>query len=189
VFVCVALRKAEPVVIDRRRVELIEAGLPNQPYEHETQGLDRVRAQALVNEVQESALHCAEREIARLRATCAGEILAIAMREALLPKLPASVAEAHASSHVMVRADPMIYHEALCKAAAAFGISVESVPRGKEIKLAAEVLGITAPAMEGWLGEIRENLGAPWQKDHREAAARAIVGLGKFAGARGAARR
>src|SRR5215472_17517434 len=83
VFVCVAARKGEPVVVDRRRVELIESGLPNQPYEHETQGLGRVEAQALVNEVQESALHCAERELARARAGCTGELVAIALRDAL----------------------------------------------------------------------------------------------------------
>jgi hypothetical protein len=36
------------VVVDRRRAPLIEAGLPNQPCEHDTFDLDPVRAQELV---------------------------------------------------------------------------------------------------------------------------------------------
>ncbi len=168
-------------MVDRRRAQLIEPGLPSQPYEHDTLGLDARGAQELVNEVHESAVHCAERELARLRSECKSEIVAIAMREALLPELPKSVAAAHASSHVMVRADPMIYHDALCRAAATLGITVESIPRGKELQRAANILGTTAEHLDQWLTDLRKSLGPPWQKDHRDATARAIAGLGKFA--------
>jgi hypothetical protein len=109
------------------------------------------------------------------------KILAIAMRDALLPGLPESVAAAHASSAVMVRADPMMYHDALCQAAATLGIAVELIPRGQEIRSASEALGTTAEHLEEWLMDLRVDLGPPWQRDHRDATARAIAAWGKFA--------
>jgi hypothetical protein len=80
----------------------------------------------------------------------------------------------------MVRADPMIYHDALCKASSTLGIAVEPIPRGKELRGAAEVLGTTMERLDQWLTNLRTTLGAPWQKDHRDATARAIAALGKF---------
>ena len=38
-LVCVAARGRTPAVIERRRVTLIEAGLPTQPYEHDTMAM------------------------------------------------------------------------------------------------------------------------------------------------------
>lgn len=180
IFVSVTIREGQPAVIDRRRVSLIESGLPNQPYEHDTQGLDSTRADELVREVQESSLHCAERELARLQSGKIGNIAAIAVRDAPLPNLPTSVAVAHASYPVMVRADAMIYHEAVTKAAANLGIPIEAIQRGKEHQRAAEVLKTEPEYLNRWLTGLRESLGPPWQKDHRDATARAIVGLSKF---------
>ncbi len=39
----------------------LELGLPKQPYEHETVGMNTVEAEKLVQEVWDSAVHCAER--------------------------------------------------------------------------------------------------------------------------------
>jgi hypothetical protein len=184
VFVCVAARAGEPVVTGRRRVDLIEPGLPNQPYEHDTRELDTARAEALVREVRESAVHCAERALVRVRSSLGGarELAAIALRKAPLPGLPASVAEAHASYPVMVRADAMLYHDALCMAAAALGIRLELIARGQERQRAAEALRTGVEQLDQWLAELRASLGPPWQKDHQAAAARAIATLGKRGG-------
>jgi hypothetical protein len=183
VFVRIAVSDAGPVVIDRGRVELIEPGLPNQPYEHETFDLDTKRAEELVKEVRESAVHCAERALARLRSGlgAAREIAAIALREPLLPRLPGSVAEAHVSSFVTVRSDAMLYHDALCTAASSLGITVELIARGEERMRAAQALRTGVEDLDRWLLGLRASLGPPWQKDHRDAAARAIAALGKHA--------
>jgi hypothetical protein len=181
IFVSVTTRNGETAIIDRRRVPLIEAELPNQPYEHETHGMDTTGAEELVRVVQQSSLHCAERELARLQSTKIGKIVAIALRDAPLPHLPTSVAAAHASYPVMVRADAMMYHEAVTKAAANMGIHIEAIKRGKEHQHAAEGLRIKLEYLDRWLTELRESLGPPWQKDHRDATARAIAGLSKFA--------
>ena len=66
-MVCVSVKGGSPEVIDRRRVELIEPGLPKQPYEHETVGMSAAEAERLVQEVRDSAAHCAERALSRLR--------------------------------------------------------------------------------------------------------------------------
>src|SRR5689334_14791117 len=107
-------------VVDRRRVELIEPALPKQPYEHETHGMSTNEAERLVQEVRESARHCAERALSRLLSSLGAktELIAIALRTAPLPRLPGTVAEAHASRPVMLRSDPMLYHDALCASAA-----------------------------------------------------------------------
>lgn len=169
------------MVIDRRRVELIEPGLPKQPYEHDTLDLGAERAEQLVKEVRESALQCAGRELARIESSGKGEIAAIVLRKPPLPHLPASVAAAHASYPVMVRADAMLYHDALCKAAEGLRIAVELIARGQERQRAAEALGIGTERLNHWLAELRGSLGPPWQKDHQDATARAIAGLGKLA--------
>ncbi|HWY47601.1 MAG TPA: hypothetical protein VNX70_09475 [Bryobacteraceae bacterium] len=60
-LVCVSVKDGSPEVVVRRRVELIEPGLPKQPYEHETVGMNTVEAERLAQEVRDSAVHCAKR--------------------------------------------------------------------------------------------------------------------------------
>jgi hypothetical protein len=182
VFVCVSVKDGSPEVIDRRRVELIEPGLPRQPYEHDTVGMNVAEAERLVQEVRESAAHCAERALSRLRSGLGtmGEILSIALRTAPLPRLPGSVAEVHASWPVTVRADAMLYHDALCTSAASLGIIVDTFARGEERPRAAEATAATAERLDRFLSGLRASLGPPWQQDHQAAAARAIAALGRY---------
>src|SRR5690349_13535629 len=90
ICVTVGVRDGAPVLVDRRRVELLEPGLPNQPYHHETLSLDPARAEELAKKVRESALRCAVREFTKLRSSleAAGEVVAIALREPTLPSFP-----------------------------------------------------------------------------------------------------
>ena len=182
IFVCIAAEKGAPAVIDRRRVELIDPGLPKQPYEHDTLNLTAAAAEELVREVRESAVQCSERALSRLRRElgAAREVVSIALRTAPLPRLPGTVAEVHASYSVTNRADAMLYHDALCTAASSLGIGVATFDRGREVPLAAEVLGATEAGVEQFLAGLRATLGPPWQQDHRAAAARAIAALGKY---------
>jgi hypothetical protein len=178
IFVCVSAKDGAPEVVDRRHVELIDPGLPKHPYEHETIGMNTAEAERLVREVRESAAHCAERALSRLRSELGTTSLSIALRTAPLPRLPNSVAEAHASSHVTVRADGMLYHDALCTSAATLGIDVATFPRGEERQRAAEAMATTVERVDQFLNGLRASLGPPWQKDHQTAAARAIAAMG-----------
>jgi len=182
-LVCVSVKDGSPKVIDRRRVELIEPGLPKQPYEHDTVGMSAAEAERLVEEVRDSAVHCAERALSRLRSSLEtnGEILSIALRTAPLPRLPGSVAEVHASWHVRARADAMLYHDALSTSAASLGIKVDTFARGEERPRAAAAMATTAERLDGFLSGLRASLGPPWQQDHQAATARAIAALGRYA--------
>ena len=181
-LVCVSVRDGLPEVIDRRRVELIEPGLPALPYEHETIGMNAAEAERLIQEVRDSAAHCAERALSRLRSGLgtAREIVSIALRTAPLPQLPGSAAEVHASWPVTVRADAMLYHDALCTSAASLGIIVDTFARGEERLRAAEATAATAERLDRFLSGLRASLGPPWQQDHQAAAARAIAALGRY---------
>lgn len=181
VCVAVSARDGSPVVIDRREIKLIEPGIPASPYHHETLEMEPAEAEALVQKALKSARSCAHRALKELCSSGEiGKVTGVVLREPPLPHLPGSVAEAHQSYNVTNRADGMIYHDALCRAASELGLDVEWIPRGKELGRAAEVLGVAPQRLEGWLAELRETMGPPWQKDHRESTARAIVGLGKL---------
>src|ERR1022692_4822126 len=74
IFVSVSANDGSPEVVDRRRVELIEPGLPKQPYEHETVGMNATEGERLVQEVRESAVHCAERALSQLRSSLGSKL-------------------------------------------------------------------------------------------------------------------
>ena len=177
ILVCVSPQRGSPEVVDRRRVELIDPGLPNQPYEHDTLDLNTADAERLVREVRESAMLCAERALSRLQSSLGAkrELVSIALRDAPLPRLPGSVAEVHASWHLMARADAMLYHDALRTAAASLGIKVATCKRVEERPRAAEALATTPERLDRFLSGLRATLGPPWQQDHQAAAARAIA--------------
>jgi hypothetical protein len=53
-LVCVAAPGLVPAVIARRRVTLIDSGLPKMPYEHESVGMKEDEANALMARVRRS---------------------------------------------------------------------------------------------------------------------------------------
>lgn len=163
VVVCVA----QGEVIDRRRIELIEPGLPNMPYHHDAQGLPAEEAEALVERVRRSAALCA---ISALKAFPAN-VLAIAIRKR--PPLPATVVERMANYHAQTRADGVMYRDSLAEAACERGWTVVEYDAKTVFQEAAEAPGLDD--ISARLDEIGKFLGPPWQKDHRLAAAAAMI--------------
>lgn len=107
IFVCVVARDGVPVVLDRRRVELIPPDLPNQPYHHETLELDPHDAEELVTKVKQSAASHAKESLSQLQSDIspAHQIVSIALREPPIAMLPATVAEVHSSRALTYAAD------------------------------------------------------------------------------------
>ena len=177
--VTVAVSRGVPVVVDRRRLTLIEEGLPNQPYEHDTVGMAPPDAERLLARVRESVLRTTLARVTEQRDEQQPPytIVAMTLRTPTLPSLPATVAEAHASSHVKNRADGMLYHDALRTAARRLRMGVELHDRGTELARAAERLSVSVEDVELFLRATGEELGAPWQKEHRLATAAAIAVL------------
>jgi hypothetical protein len=163
----VVLCVANGEVRDRRRIELLAPGLPILPHHQEGQRLPIEEAVALVERVRASAKLCASRELAALPA--AVEAIAIRRR----PVLPPTIAQRITDYRAQTMADTVLFRDALADAAEGLGWSVEEYDTKAVLGEASRALGLDdiSPRLE----EIGKTLGPPWRKDHRLAAAAAIV--------------
>jgi hypothetical protein len=176
VCVTVAASGGVPVVLDRRRVELIEQGLPSQPYHHEAVGMPLSEAETLVGRVRASVMRTALARLSELRDELQPQctIVAMTLRNPPLAYVPVTVAEAHTSYPVICRADAMLYHDALSTAARRMEIALELHDRGTEVVSAAARFGVSVEELEHFLHNAGEHLGTPWRKEHRLATAAAM---------------
>jgi hypothetical protein len=179
VLVSVAALNGAPSVIDRRRVAIIEPGVPSQPYHHDTLSMPDAEAEQLVRRVKRSVAACTASAFDHLEGDLGPRyrVTAITVRTPPLEKLPASVKEAHGSYFVQCRADGMLYHAALCDGARARGWKVVQVPRGEEAARAAEVLGTSPKQVAQFIASLGKELGPPWSAEHRNAFAAAVAEL------------
>jgi hypothetical protein len=179
VCVTVAASRGLPVVVDRRRVELVESGIPSQPYHHEAVGMPLPAAERLVARVRESVMRTAFARLSELRDDLQPpySIVAMTLRNPPLSYVPVTVADAHKSYPVMCRADAMMYHDALCTAAGRLNIALQFHDRGEEVTRAADRFGTSVGDVERFLQTAGESLGPPWRKEHRLAVAAAMRAL------------
>jgi hypothetical protein len=179
ILVSAAADKGAPVVVDRRGVKLIEAGVPSQPYEHDTLGLTEDKAEELLRNVRRSVATCTARALAHLAGDLGPgyRVAAVAIRKPTLERLP-TASEAHANTHVRNRADGMLYHSAIREAARELGWDVCFHSRGDELELAAAALRARPDDVEDFLIDLRRTLRPPWSVEHRSAFAAAISRLG-----------
>ncbi len=159
-WVAVVVVGPDGSVVDRRRAELLEAGLPASPFHHEAQPLPDDEAVALVAEVERSAAEHAAALWDEL------DVDAVAIRE--IPRLPDTVVEQIRSYHAQTRADGAMYRRVLADDACGRGWPVHFYDHLTVEKEAAAELGIDPAAP-------REVLGAPWNADHRKAYAAALL--------------
>jgi hypothetical protein len=179
VLVSAAAPNGEPTVVDRRRVGLIEKGVPSQPYHHETLALGDDEAEQLLRKVKRSIAACTALAFDHLSADLAPRyrVTSIAIRQPPLARLPATVGEVHRSYHVLCRADGMLYHSAICKAARQRNWQVVLHRRGDELALAAEALQSSTHEVEQFVNDLRLTLKSPWTAEHRHAFAAALAAL------------
>jgi hypothetical protein len=181
VLVSAAAVSGEPAVVDRRRVSLIEKGVPSQPYHHETLALSDAESEQLLRTVRRSIAACTDRAFDHLSADLSSRyrVAAITIREPPLASLPATIGEVHRSYHIQCRADGMLYHSAICQAARQRDWKVVLHPRGAELTMAAAALGASADQVERFVNGLKQTLKAPWAAEHRDAFAAAIPTLAK----------
>jgi hypothetical protein len=178
-LVSVAAADGRPMVVDRRRVALVEKGVPSQPYHHETLALPDAAAEQLLRKVERSIAGCATLAFERLSSDLSSRyrVSAIAIRQPPLPGLPATVGEVHASYFMQCRADGMLYHLAICEAARGRRWKVHLHHRGEELLKAAEALGVSSDEFERFVNGLRQTLKPPWTAEYRHAFAAAIAVL------------
>jgi len=177
--VCVSARDRRPFVVTRRRIALIDRGLPTQPYEHDTRAMRPDEAEALVANVRKSVARTTNLALGRLVDELSREHPAatLIIRKPPFEKLPARVAAVHASYQLLCSADGVLYHLAIRKAAKRLGLEVHLCKRGDEIGLAAAALGVSPDAVEEFVAGSGRPSGPPWTVEHRRGYAAAIGAL------------
>lgn len=182
-LVCVAARDQQPAVIERRRVALIDKGLPTQPYHHESLTMREDEANALIARVRGSIAAHAIDALQGLASDLASAhaVVALAIRKAPFATLPESVAAVWPSYRLLCCADGMLYQLAMCGAARRLGLEVQMCSRGEEASTAARQLGVTPGEIEEFVGRTGRPSGPPWTEEHRRAYAAGIAALAAHA--------
>ena len=174
-------------LLDRRRIDLTDRGLPTHPHHHEgswavgrylnipgARALSLADAVALVERVRESAARGARESLAVLAAAVSVPIAIIAIRAC--PELPPTTEERIADNRAQTLADSVMYREALATAAEARSWSVHWYDREHVFRDAAAVLG--CEDVSAFLYAMGRSIGPPWQAQHKLAAAAALAATG-----------
>ena len=171
-------------LIDRRRIDLTDRGLPTHPHHHEgswavgrylnTSGarvLSLADAVALVERVRASAARGAREGLEALAAGVPVPIASIAIR--VCPTLPPTTEERIQDNRAQTFADSVMYRQAVAAAAEARGWSVHWYDRERVFADAAAVLGLKD--INAFLHAMGRSVGPPWQATHKLAAAAAFA--------------
>src|SRR5262245_49483783 len=180
--ICVAAPGNVPAVVERRRVTLIDAGLPTLPYHHDSIGMREDEANALIGRVRRSIARCTSRALHELVTDLAPaySVVALAIREPPFPELPETVAAVWQSYRLQCAADGMMYQLALCRAARDLGLDVHLCRRGEETARAAARLEVHRDDMESFVSRTGRPSGPPWTQEHRRAYAAGIAALAEL---------
>jgi hypothetical protein len=172
--------------LDRRRIELIDRGLPTHPHHHEgswavgrylntpgARAVSLAEAVALVERVRASAARGARESLEALAAAVPVPIASIAIRAC--PELPPTTEERIADNRAQTVADSVMYREALATAAEMRGWSVHWYDRERLFRDAAAALG--GADVHAFLNAMGRPIGPPWQAKHKLAAAAALAAI------------
>jgi len=157
-------------LLDRRRVELLDARLPKLPHHSEGQRLPIDKAVELVERVRASAERQAVNVLDSVTTAVPG-IRGVALREC--QPLPATIAERITDYRAQNVADWVMYRRALAAAAEARGWPVHWYDAKRVMGEASQALRV-ANLVAHFL-EVRKSFGPPWNQDHRLAMAAAIA--------------
>lgn len=173
---------ADHEVVDRRRIELIEPGLPAAPVHHEGgphdlhrsgPPLDDEALATLVAEVRGSVVRATSAALDELAAALPGPVASLSVR-GWPPDFPTDVAVQRRVPYES-RADAVMYCQVLADLAHRRGWSVHHFDAKVVEEEAARLLGDRADDV---LVGPRARLGPPWSKDHRMALAATVVAAG-----------
>jgi hypothetical protein len=176
--VSVALHGGRAVVVNRRRIELIDPRLPTQPHHHEAQGLALGEARALVRRVTESIEASCRSALRTLAEELAGRgYRPVSMAIRAVPETPDDLRAVLENQAASIAADAALYLRGLAGAAAEVGCVVRPYVRRDVGARAARALGIEPAEVPAFMKSLGEGLGPPWRQEHRSAAAAAIGAL------------
>jgi len=168
----------EFVVVERRRLELVEEEWARQPY-HAAEELEANEARKLVKRGIDSAYRIATRE---LRAALdrerkrKNEVAACAVLVGnAMPEW--SVEQILAVHFRMHQAEGVLFRDALINAAQKCATKVIELPEKTLLSYAEEALRTSSAAQT--IAAIGKSIGPPWGKDQKDAALAAMIALTK----------
>jgi hypothetical protein len=161
---------ADHVVVDRRRIELIEPGLSAAPIHYESRYLDVAATAALVAKVRASVARATSAALDEIATALPAPIRSISLR-ALPLDFPNEIAVQRCAPYES-RADAIMYRQELSELAHARGWEVHFYDAKAVLGQAASLLAERADEV---LHGPRATLGPPWTKDHRTALAATIT--------------
>ena len=161
---------ADHLVVDRRRVELVEPGVTAAPIHYDSGRLDVDATTELVATVRASVVRATSAALDDLERALPQPIVSISLRT-WPPDFPTDIA---VQRHVpyKARADTVMYRQVVSELALARGWTVHLYIAKDVIGQAATILGDRADEI---LQGPRAALGPPWTKDHRVALAATVV--------------
>jgi hypothetical protein len=157
-------------VVDRRRIELIEAGLSAAPIHYESRHLDVAATAALVRKVRASVVRATSAALDEIAAALPARVRLISLRAWPLDFPDDIVVQRRAPYEA--RADAIMYRQELSEIAHARGWEVHLYDAKAVVDQATRMLGGRADEV---LRGPRARIGPPWTKDHRVALAATIV--------------
>ena len=160
-------------LLDRRRVELVDEGLPKIPHHSEGQALPLDEAVKLVERVRTSAERHAKLVFDVVASEVPASILGVALRQC--PELPPTIAERITSYRARNVADWVMYRKALAAAAEARGWPVHWYDPRQVHAMASKALGVEN--LDAHFVQLRRSLGPPWGQDHKLAMAAAVAAM------------
>jgi hypothetical protein len=165
-----------PLVVDRRRVTLCPEALPRQVY-HAAHDLPPAKAALLVREVHAAVDTLTTLVIDELAGIAEPHGRLVAVGVTGFPR-DVPVLEKVLASHALLHlAEGELYRGAVCDAAADRGLAVVPIHPKQGISETARALGAEPDAFAQRLADLRAELGAPWQADHRLATAAGLAAL------------
>jgi hypothetical protein len=161
---------ADHRVVDRRRIELVEPGMPAAPIHHDGKSLDLDGVTALVATTRTSVARATAASLDELAAALPDPIGSVSLR-GWPSDFPTDIAVLRRVPYE-ARADSVMYREILAEVARARGWAVLFFEAKDVETRAARILGTRADEV---LRGPRATLGSPWTKDHRVALAATVV--------------
>jgi hypothetical protein len=155
-LVLVSGAAASPVVLDRRRVELVDESLPRQPYHAVAEGGS---PPSVIDNVTDAARNVVA---GVLQSVTRVDAVGVVATERSIPTNLDQILASHALLHA---AEGHLFERAVIEAAHDAGLLTHVVPpKSIEVSSAVDALG--------------RSIGPPWQKDHKWAATAALAALG-----------
>jgi hypothetical protein len=178
--ITVAGTVASPLVVDRRRVQLVERFTYTfrQPY-HTAERMPLRDAAEFIQRVERQARNLArsgidamQRQLARAEYEVVGcGLLLSSGRE--LPAL-AQILASHALIHA---ADGQLFRNAISEACARCNVPITAIKEKDLFDVAAQFLRLEPTALKRYLTELGKLLGPPWSQDEKLAAVAAWLSL------------